>query len=361
MKKILSFGIIALLLSICILFYAGFIDFLINGVKGYGHNSYMERIGNANRFETDVVSRIQPESEKGFVTDSTEKYRTDIYIVDINEDKRVYREKVNNDEEIINQDNSNNEDSKDDDKVIDTEEEKVKPEMFATEIPILVYHHILKDNENPYKDNTAIISLKRFTDHIDYLYRNGYRTITLDQLSRFLDGEQELPEKSIMITFDDGYKSNYIYGYAVLKEYGFNAVAFLITDCLTDETIEFDPSKLQYLSWEEVNSSKDVFQFASHTHNMHRDPNGVGHLISKPIDEVKNDLVTSKNLLDTNAIAYPFGQYNDEVLSLLKDLEFDLGFTVNEGKVKECDNRLLLKRIGIFSYTTLSKFKRLIR
>lgn len=366
MKRKLVFGIIVLLLTVCILFYVGVIDFFIKWVDGRNHNLSMERLENANKFETAVLNIPESESEEDFSTVSSEKDKVDIYIDDvkeIKEEKAWYRSKANEEKATINQDNCNSEDSSNvDNKDIDIEDENVKPEMFAKEIPILVYHHILKDKENPEKDNPAIISLERFTDHIDYLYRNGYKTITLEELRSFLDGEKELPEKSIMLTFDDGYKSNYIYGYTVLKKYGYNGVVFLITDYVTDETVEFDPNKLQYFSWDEVNCCMDVFEFACHTHNMHRtDSNGVGYLLSKPIDEVKKDLITSKELLNTNAIAYPYGHYNEELINLLKELDFDLGFTVNVGKVKACDNRLLLKRIGVYSYTTLSKLKRLIR
>lgn len=362
MKKIITLGIVALLIAVCVLFYVGVLGILTKWVDVYKHNLCIEELQDINNIEDSAVNVSLPDESEDSISVSNYNDEPDTDIDDITEGDIVDGEIINDDVDMIVEDNNSREDSKGtDDENVNINEEGLKPEILAIDIPILIYHHILKDEENPNKNNPAIISLERFTDHINYLYDNGYRTITLNQISRFLDEKQGLPEKSIMITFDDGYKSNYIYAYPVLKKYKYNAVVFLITDYMTDEIIEFDPNKIQYLSWNEVNSSSDVFEFASHSHNMHRNPNGVGYLISKPNDEVKNDLIISMDLLNTNAIAYPFGQYNDGLLEVLKELKVDLGFTVDHGKVKAGDNRLLLKRIGIFSYTTLSKFKELLR
>lgn len=243
----------------------------------------------------------------------------------------------------------------------DTEPLIVDPSNIAKKVNALMYHHILRDEENIFGNNGAIISDKSFQEQMKYLYEHKFQTITLDEMEQYVNGTLGLPPKSILITFDDGYKSNYIYAYPILKEYGFKASIFLITSYISDETAPFDPTILQYMSWEEIESSKDVFEFASHTHNLHRqNEEKKGHLISKPGEEVKVDLGKTRELLKTKHFAYPYGHYNEETLEILQELGFTMAYTVKEGSIQPGDVPLELARRAIFRQTTLEQFKRVI-
>ncbi len=232
---------------------------------------------------------------------------------------------------------------------------------WAKGIPVLMYHHLLEEEENPYEDNSAILSVEIFREHMDLLYKNGYYTVGLDELEKFVRGEIDLPKRSVLITFDDGYKSNYEYAYPILKEYGFKATIFLISGWNTDEVVSFDANELQYLSWTEIENSRDVFEYASHTHDLHRlDGNEQGYLITEPLDEIKHDLETSMRILDTAYLAYPYGHYNEETLEVLNELGYRMAFTVKAGRVKPGDPPLELNRYSIFSYTSLRDFKRMV-
>lgn len=234
-------------------------------------------------------------------------------------------------------------------------------EKWAKDVPVLMYHHLLKDEENPFKDNCAILPVETFKKHMDFLYKNGYNTIGLGELEGFVKGEIKLPKRSVLITFDDGYKSNYEYAYPILKEYGFRAAIFLISGWNTDEIVSFDADELQYLSWNEIENSRDVFEYASHTHNLHKlDENEQGYLVTRPPDEVKHDLKTSMQLLDTVYFAYPYGHYNEETLEMLKELGYRMAFTIEPGRVKPGDSLLELNRYTIFPYTSLRDFKKVV-
>ena len=78
---------------------------------------------------------------------------------------------------------------------------------------VLLYHHVVPKDA----DTSSIISLSDFESQMEYLYKHGYYTASLKELEEFLYDEKELPEKTVIITFDDGYESNYIYAYPVLK------------------------------------------------------------------------------------------------------------------------------------------------
>lgn len=238
----------------------------------------------------------------------------------------------------------------------------IQDQTNAKNVPILLYHHLLTEEENTFENNSAILSVDKFQKQMEFLYDNGYNTITLDELERFLKGEVDLPKKSIVITFDDGYKSNYIYAHPILKQYGFKATIFLVSSWNTEKIVPFDPNEIQYLSWEEIEKGRDVFEYASHTHAMHvLDDNKKGYLVTKPLGEVKEDLQAAMDLLDTRSLAYPYGHYNNETLETLKDLGYTMAFTVKSGKVKPGDSLLELRRQSIFSKTSLRRFKRMVK
>lgn len=231
----------------------------------------------------------------------------------------------------------------------------------ARDIPVLMYHHLLKDEENFYGDNGAVLSVETFQEHMELLHENGYKTIGLKDLELFVKGEINLPKRSVLITFDDGYKSNYEYAYPILKEYGFNAAIFLISAWNTDEVVSFDPDELQYLSWNEIEKSKDVLEYASHTHDFHRlDDNEEGYLITKSPEDIQHDLTTSMEAIGTVYFAYPYGHYNMETLAILKKLGYKMAFTVKPGRVKPGDSLLELPRYPVFPTTTIEDFKNMI-
>jgi peptidoglycan/xylan/chitin deacetylase (PgdA/CDA1 family) len=235
---------------------------------------------------------------------------------------------------------------------------------LATEVPVIVYHHLLKEKENvKFKNEKTVVSYEQFSEQMKFLHDHGYHTITLPELEQFLHGKRNLPAKSIMIHFDDGLKTNYIYAYPVLKRYHFHAVAFLITSRNTATVQPFHPDILQYLSWPEIDQMRDVFEFASHTHALHnRGTDGIGNLIKEPREIVKADLLQSRKLLNgTTYFAYPFGQYKQETIDILKETGFTMAFTTETGTVKPGDDPYQLKRYGIGPDTTLEEFKHIIR
>ena len=100
-------------------------------------------------------------------------------------------------------------------------------------VTVLCYHHIIPE-ALPESLNT-IVTLSEFEDQMKYLYEHGYYTASLKDIQEFLYNKQKLPEKTVVITFDDGYESNYIYAYQVLKKYDLKAVIFIIGSKMVDD------------------------------------------------------------------------------------------------------------------------------
>ncbi|MBO8155279.1 MAG: S-layer homology domain-containing protein [Bacillaceae bacterium] len=228
----------------------------------------------------------------------------------------------------------------------------------ARKIPILLYHHILQEGENDsFLKTGSVVSLEDFEKQMKYLYQNGYQTISQNELHAFLKGEMELPHKSILITFDDGLKSNAHYAYSILKKYKFTALEFMITGRIQDETEAFDPYKLQFLSHKEMESIKDVFEYGSHTHGLHRLKGKKGYMLIKSQDQVKADILSSYRFLHQPvSFSYPFGQYKPDHIDLLKEIGFKMAFTIEKGYAEQQENPYALPRFSITSRTPYEDF-----
>jgi len=233
-------------------------------------------------------------------------------------------------------------------------------------LPILLYHHLLPeayiaDNES-ILDNGMVVSQELFARHMEYLYLNDYHTITSSELRGFLYENQELPPNSVMITFDDGYLSNYLFAYPILQNFGFNAIVFTITGFMQTRDQEFNPDRTDMLSWMQIASSSDVFEFASHSHLLHTFNNGISGFVSASIDEARSDLILSQRRVQNRRVfSFPFGQYNRQLVDMLRFNGVDLAFTIHKGYVTRNSDPLLLNRFTIYSNTSLSQFQHIVR
>lgn len=240
-----------------------------------------------------------------------------------------------------------------------------KTKASTTKVPVLLYHHILSDEENTcFRRNGAVISTEQFEKEMKYLHDNGFTTITLLELQDFLYKGKSLPDKSILITFDDGYYSNVTRAYPILKKYDFNAVIFLIATTIKDKQTPFNPDKLIFMAEDSIKSTKDVFEYASHTYDLHRFSdvdNKKTKLMMATKDEIIKDLKNSFNFVDNrHAFAYPLGQYNDIVLEAMADTYVYMGFTVKPGYVTRNSLGLELNRFIIFPDANIQKFKKIV-
>lgn len=233
---------------------------------------------------------------------------------------------------------------------------------FETKIPVLLYHSILPAEVNEDLDNLSIITPEVFESHMAYLHDAGFETITTEELSAFVDENKKLPGKRVMITFDDGYLDNYVYAYDILKKYGFTAVDFLIGRTVTEEPQAFEPMLFPRFSHAEIGQSADVFEFGSHTFDMHsREDDGTPFLFLKTKEEIAADFEKSFSIPGTKRIlAYPFGKYDRQTVEVLEELHCPLGFTVNHGYVTWRTGSYDIPRYSIHSTMSMEDFKKIV-
>lgn len=222
-------------------------------------------------------------------------------------------------------------------------------------VPILLYHHL-----DPAADGSegAIISVAEFAAQMAWLREHGFTAITVAELADWLDGTGELPPRPVLITFDDGYYSNYEYAYPLLRENGLRATLFVVSTTLGVDTAFAHVTYDDLLEMLEAG----VFEPQVHSYDGHRLVDGQPVLLSWTAEELHADLdrflagFAEAGLPAPIAYAYPFGAYNDVTLQVLRDNGIRLGLTTKPGLVERGTDPLQLPRYVIFPGTTLCQF-----
>lgn len=187
-------------------------------------------------------------------------------------------------------------------------------EAETLKVPILLYHHISNDFDT--SNAISIISPKDFRLHMTAI-KAQFTPVSLRDYVEFVncrDGSKTMPQNPIIVTFDDGYLSNYEVAYPILKELEIPATIFVVTDTVGAVGGE---GKVNYshFTWEQAKEMVDsgLIDIQSHTNDHVK----LGTLNR---DAVNFELRKSKYLIEKNLditcdiIAYPYGSYNDSVI-----------------------------------------------
>lgn len=210
-------------------------------------------------------------------------------------------------------------------------------------LPIVMYHQLTK---NKSKSGKYVLTVEQFENDLKYLKEKGYESVTINQLLDYSNGKDSLPDKPIMITFDDGCETLYAYALPLLEQYGFCAVGFVI-GALADEYTENGDHNLSYsyLNWEDIKTLCDggVIDIQSHTYNLHKNSNSRSGLKKKKSETFEQysefltgDAVKMKMKMSEHtgkepvAIAYPFGSFSKESEDILKSNGIQIAFTCEE-------------------------------
>ena len=211
------------------------------------------------------------------------------------------------------------------------------------QLPIIMYHHILKDEA---RHGEFIISPDDLEKDLKYIKNNGYTTITDLDLIEYCENGTPLPEKPIMLTFDDGHLSYQEYVVPLLEKYNMKAIVSIVGAYTNDYTHHPDKAvSYAYLSWEDVKnlSSSSHTRIANHTYDMHKiaQRKGCAKMKGESSEQHKKtfseDTTKMQNLIcdytGTQAVCftYPFGCFCAETEEEIKKLGFKLSLTCNEG------------------------------
>lgn len=200
-------------------------------------------------------------------------------------------------------------------------------EHMQTIVPILTYHRIQKPlKDTPLASKHFIVDPSIFEKQITYLHTHKYQTVTLDQYLDLLAQKKEIPKKTIIITFDDGYQSHYIYGYQTLKKYDFSGVFFIYTRAISNFP--------ENMTWSELDEMyNNGMQIGNHTVSHKKLPTINNREISR------REISSSKNILEkrvtggkvVDAFAYPYGLTNSVIDLQVRETGHRIAVSDDEG------------------------------
>ena len=261
-------------------------------------------------------------------------------------DKNYYNLEANikNDLEIIDTDNDINNDKKNVIKTYNSDFSKTDKLINDNRgIPVLYYHSV-----HPDSTNEVIITPELLKEHLSYLKDENYISLTMNDVRNYLVHNEPIPEKSILITFDDGYMDNYYNAFPILKDLNLKATIFCTTSALDGK---------YYLSEDAIREMSD-YGIDIQSHTVYH-PNLDKLTYADQLIEMINSKKTLERIINKEiyAIAYPFGDFNDDTIKAAKEAGYTLGFTTNRGLSDREDNLLKLDRIYVSSNYDLNTFK----
>lgn len=215
-------------------------------------------------------------------------------------------------------------------------------------------YHSISEHVGNEKHNKWRVKPNDFEKQMHWFYKNNWKSFTISELVKL----DEIPEKSFVITFDDGYEDNYLNAFPILKKYNFKATIYLVPNQKTNYWEEKNTSVLSNLLNEkqilEMQNS-GLIEFGSHT---------LSHVNLSTIndEQLLNELKKSKEEVEkiTNqeceAFAYPYGKFDDKIVQAVKNVGYKNATVVKRGLFEQNDDVFTIKRVGILGTESFVDF-----
>lgn len=203
-------------------------------------------------------------------------------------------------------------------------------------VPVVMYHSV-NDKSAPHLQNASTVNTKQFRFQMEFLKKNSYSVISLDELVQGIKANRTFSEKTAAITFDDGYDDVYTNGFRILKEYGFPATVFVLPDQVGKEG---------YMTWAQLKEMKDSGLVTVESHTL-------SHAYLPEVSEEvqRREMIESKRAIErvlggkVKYLAYPVGGFTDTVKEIAHEAGYEGAFTTNRGFNRLNKDIYALKRI----------------
>ena len=216
-----------------------------------------------------------------------------------------------------------------------------------------MYHSISEHIRNE-KHNKWRVKPKDFEKQMNWFYKNNWKSFTISELVKL----DEIPKKSFVITFDDGYEDNFTKAFPILQKYNFKATIYLVPNQKTNHWEEKNTTVLSNLLNEKqiLEMQKlGLIEFGSHT---------LSHVNLSKIDSIQleKELIESKKEIEkiTNkeceAFAYPYGKFDDKIVQAVKNVGYKNATVVKRGLFEQNDDIFTIKRVGILGTESFIDF-----
>ncbi|GHV08021.1 xylanase deacetylase [Clostridia bacterium] len=208
-------------------------------------------------------------------------------------------------------------------------------------LPVLMYHRILK---NDTARDVYTISMSAFEQDLKFLSENGYTSVATNDVYNFLTRGTPLPEKPVLLTFDDGHYSTLTYAVPLLERYGFKASVFVVGTFTEMDTKTTPNPAFSYITWEQMDKLPACLEIGNHSYNLHS-YTGLRNGITKRKGEslaayrmlLASDLLTLQSKIADHtgsrpiALALPFGARSSAAFPVMDAVGLRLTFGSTEG------------------------------
>jgi peptidoglycan/xylan/chitin deacetylase (PgdA/CDA1 family) len=219
-------------------------------------------------------------------------------------------------------------------------------------VPILCYHNL-----GPESKGRLVLAAAKFQEQMRYLKDKGYRVIALREFVEWTKLGRQLPQRSVVLTFDDGYKSFKQYAYPILKDLGFTATLFVYTD--------FVGGGRNALSWQDLRELQaEGFEIEGHSKTHGDLRRAAGEAEAQHARRLQAELAQPQDLFEKNLgrksaiIAYPYGSWDESVLVKAGEYGYAAGFSVRRQGNAAFVRPLVGNRSQVYSEMTMEDFEK---
>ena len=217
-------------------------------------------------------------------------------------------------------------------------------------VPVLVYHNIGKEPRG-----RLVLGVDAFTEQMKYLKAHGFRVVSVAEFVEWLQLRRQLPRKTVVLTFDDGYRSFREHAYPVLKELGFTATLFVYTDYVGAGRNALKWGDLKALAAQGFDVQAHSKSHADLRRGDHESEAQYGRRMQAELIDAPRVLARSVGR-PVSFLAYPYGRVDDAVLTKVKDHGYLAAFTVRRESNASFVDVLRISRSQIYSDMTLEQF-----
>jgi peptidoglycan/xylan/chitin deacetylase (PgdA/CDA1 family)/glycosyltransferase involved in cell wall biosynthesis len=229
-------------------------------------------------------------------------------------------------------------------------------QQLTSGTPVLMYHAIGLPDEPA---SAFVIPADHFSKQMIWLKRLGYHPISLAQFLACKRNNQLPPVRSVVITFDDGYEDNYIYAFPILRQYNLPATIFLVSNSIglvNNWDYEGELCGRPIMSWSQIQEMiGQGIEFGAHSSSHPALP-----AISLP--QAEDEITGSRKLLESrlgvpvNLFAYPYGEHNPSIQTMVQNAGFMAGCTIDTGLNTMITPPSLLRRAEVQGTDSLARF-----
>lgn len=220
--------------------------------------------------------------------------------------------------------------------------EAVAADAEPTRLPVIMYHSVLK---NTARSGKYIVTPTTVRNDLQYLKDRGYTTLFASELADLVNRCEPLPDKPVLITFDDGYLNNMTYVAEILEELDMKAVISVIGSYSEQYSLHPDHNpQYAHLNWEDICllASSGRFEIANHSYDMHKQSprHGAKRMRGESLEDYRSALMQDTFKLQLllsehcgiipTTYTYPYGQISKEALPILQEMGFSVVLTCVE-------------------------------